>query len=272
VLLVAILLMENTKMSIKDIILNDYVGTGRVGVDLDTALFNINDFSKKVSGIESSYGTNQINSKSSARGIYQFLTKGEGNSFQTGLQRVKNAYTQALGANAVPRWVDVALSDESRDPMKLSDLQQEEVMLANLYMHPKTNLSGMLEGDATSSMDLYSKYHHTDTKHSATKARAKEFFKPPVMNEDGTQQTAGMGKIKDTITRPIDSGAVDTFQGDYTVKPNDNMYQIAKRNGMTLEDLVAINPQVQDPNMIRVGEQLNIGNSWWEDLKGKVFG
>ena len=253
------------KMSIKNIILQDYVGGQRVGVDADRALENINDFSRKVSGIESSYGTDQVNKTSSARGIYQFLTKGDGNAFLTGLNRVKNAYTDV--GQTVPPWVNVAMGHG--DPMKLSDLQQEEVMLANIYKQSKSNLSGMLEGDAKSSMDLYSKFHHTDTSHAATNKRAAQFFKPD--NQGGSEINVAAG-IRDTITRPIESGAMDTLQGEYTVKPNDNMYQIAKRNGMTLEDLVSINPQVQDPNRINVGQQLNIGNSWFENLKDKLFG
>ena len=251
-------------MSIKDIILDAY--SERADVPREIGLSNINDFSRKVSGVESSYGTNLTNSTSSARGIYQFLTEGKGNAFQTGLNRVKNAYTNA--GMDVPDYI--ARARKHNDPIKLTDSQQEEVMLANVYMHPESNLKGMIEGDNKSAMNLYRKYHHTDMDHAATADRASEFFKPTeeIVTETGevVQQPRGMGSIWDTITSPFDSGAVDAIQGNYVVKPNDNMYQIAKRHGMSLDDLVSINPQVANPHMINVGQELNLGNGWFDKL------
>jgi hypothetical protein len=250
-------------MSIKDIILDAY--SERTSVDRKDALNNMNTFSKQVSGVESSYGTNLINPDSSARGIYQFLTKGTGNAFQTGLNRTMNAYKDA--GKKVPAWVERAR--KHNDPIKLTDGQQEEVMLANIYKQKTSNLTGMLEGNNNASMDLYRRHHHTDLEHTATADRAAEFFRPSVMveTEQGLiQKPYGLGDIWDTITSPFDSGAVDAFQGNYTVKPNDNMYQIARRNGMTLEDLVAINPEIKNPSIIHVGQNINLGNGWFESL------
>lgn len=40
------------------------------------------------------------------------------------------------------------------------------------------------------------------------------------------------------------------FKGRYTVKPGDTMYFIAKRHGVSLDDLIAANPQITNPSII----------------------
>ncbi|CEP67645.1 Spore coat assembly protein SafA [Moorella glycerini] len=44
----------------------------------------------------------------------------------------------------------------------------------------------------------------------------------------------------------------------YTVKSGDTMYLIARRFGITLDELIAANPQVKDPNLIYPGQVLCI--------------
>lgn len=46
------------------------------------------------------------------------------------------------------------------------------------------------------------------------------------------------------------------FQGRYTVVSGDTMYFIAQRFGVSLEALIAANPQISDPNLIYPGDQL----------------
>ena len=47
----------------------------------------------------------------------------------------------------------------------------------------------------------------------------------------------------------------------YTVKAGDTLSKIASRNGLTLPQLLQANPQVSDPNKIKVGDVLNLPNS-----------
>lgn len=47
----------------------------------------------------------------------------------------------------------------------------------------------------------------------------------------------------------------------YTVRPGDTMSKIAMRNGVTVAQLLQANPQVTDPNRIKVGDVLNIPDS-----------
>lgn len=47
----------------------------------------------------------------------------------------------------------------------------------------------------------------------------------------------------------------------YTVKAGDTLSKIASRNGLTLTQLLQANPQISDPNRIKVGDTLNLPNS-----------
>lgn len=44
----------------------------------------------------------------------------------------------------------------------------------------------------------------------------------------------------------------------YTVQAGDTMYSIARKFGVTLDQLIKANPQIKDPNKIRVGQVINI--------------
>ena len=44
----------------------------------------------------------------------------------------------------------------------------------------------------------------------------------------------------------------------YVVKPGDTLSKIAKANGVTLAQLLQANPQIKDPNKIRVGQSINV--------------
>ena len=46
----------------------------------------------------------------------------------------------------------------------------------------------------------------------------------------------------------------------YTVRPGDTLSKIAMRNGVTLAQLLQTNPQVTDPNKIKVGDVINVPN------------
>ncbi len=51
---------------------------------------------------------------------------------------------------------------------------------------------------------------------------------------------------------PVNNGST------YTVQSNDTLSKIADRIGMTLAELTAKNPQIEDVNKIRVGQQINL--------------
>ncbi|ADG82559.1 LysM peptidoglycan-binding domain-containing protein [Thermincola potens] len=44
----------------------------------------------------------------------------------------------------------------------------------------------------------------------------------------------------------------------YVVKPGDTLYIIAQRFGVTVADILAVNPQIRDPNLIFPGQVIII--------------
>jgi len=53
-------------------------------------------------------------------------------------------------------------------------------------------------------------------------------------------------------TGQVSSGAT------HTVVPGDTMWDIAQANGMSLGELVALNPQIENPRLIRPGQKINL--------------
>lgn len=47
----------------------------------------------------------------------------------------------------------------------------------------------------------------------------------------------------------------------YTVVRGDTMYEIARRFGISLDSLIRANPQISNPNVINIGDRLNIPNN-----------
>ena len=124
---------------------------------LDINANTLDDFIAQTAEIESEGG--KISGESSAKGTFQFLTKGEDNAFQTALNRTAASY-EAMGRD-VPGWVVKA--QQHNDPLKLTYDQEKEVFLANLYQQKGTDelFKGISEGDPLAKYQLYAKYHHT---------------------------------------------------------------------------------------------------------------
>ena len=47
----------------------------------------------------------------------------------------------------------------------------------------------------------------------------------------------------------------------YTVVAGDTMYKIAQRLGISLESLISANPNIPNPNIIQIGQTINIPNT-----------
>ena len=61
---------------------------------------------------------------------------------------------------------------------------------------------------------------------------------------------------------PVNSGFTrhrpQQDSNQYTVRSGDTMGKIARQHGVTLQQLLDANPQVRNPNMIHVGQALNL--------------
>lgn len=78
-------------------------------------------------------------------------------------------------------------------------------------------------------------------------------------------------KLKKSIGADTRHGAPPCPQGMYyTVEPCDTMFLIAQRFGICLEQLIAANPQIKDPNLIYPGQVLCIPKREIEPLPDGV--
>ena len=82
-------------------------------------------------------------------------------------------------------------------------------------------------------------------------------FEAPVLEQQQQEQ------VVDVNASELDTPAQ---QATHTVADNDTLYNIAKRSGMSVEDLQAINPEVTDHTNLQLGQQLRVGNDWFEEL------
>ena len=44
----------------------------------------------------------------------------------------------------------------------------------------------------------------------------------------------------------------------YRVEQGDTLWEIARRFGLSLETLIALNPQIKNPNLIHVGDEVRV--------------
>lgn len=72
-------------------------------------------------------------------------------------------------------------------------------------------------------------------------------------SQGGTGNLAGLYVAK--AQSPAESPMAG---GNYMVRPGDTLSGIASRSGVGLNDMMVANPQIKNPNMIYVGQQLNI--------------
>lgn len=61
-----------------------------------------------------------------------------------------------------------------------------------------------------------------------------------------------------TVTDRRPSESIWYAEGDYTVRSGDTLSRIARRNNLTLDELLCRNAQITNRNMIRVGQKLNL--------------
>ena len=67
---------------------------------------------------------------------------------------------------------------------------------------------------------------------------------------------------KPLVTQPNSELSQDRY---YTVKSGDSLSKIAKDNNMSLDDLLKLNPDFKNnPNLISIGQQINLGQGYKE--------
>lgn len=67
--------------------------------------------------------------------------------------------------------------------------------------------------------------------------------------------------IQSVVNQLVKGEKVETVAEYYTVVKGDTLYKIAKANGITLESLILLNPQISNPNLIYAGQKIKVKES-----------
>lgn len=83
---------------------------------------------------------------------------------------------------------------------------------------------------------------------------------PPTTKYTAPSRPTPLAPTTNTQTPPVAPPVVAPTGGNYAVKSGDTLSRIASSNGMSLQQLLALNPQYQaNPSLIKVGASLNLG-------------
>ena len=80
--------------------------------------------------------------------------------------------------------------------------------------------------------------------------------------EDDSGYDGNLSETRDSRIQAGSSSAAPAENGSsgsvYTVKRGDTLWGIARRYGVTLNDLIAVNPQIKNPNLIYPGNEVRL--------------
>lgn len=159
-----------------------------IGVDPGRSAAHIHEFADKVAWIESDANTKAENETSSAKGAYQWLTKGDENAFQDDLNGAALYYKKS--GTETPEWITSAI--ESNDPTALTFEESKKLFLFRMYRTaPNADLRRAYTGDKETQKDLYYTKHHTNPD-EATMQRVESVYQP--VNEAVTQVATEEGE------------------------------------------------------------------------------
>lgn len=74
--------------------------------------------------------------------------------------------------------------------------------------------------------------------------------------EDYTGHETGLAVVSGSAAEPAQ--AVSADRREHTVARGESLWSIAVDYGIPLDDLIALNPQIKNPNLIQVGEKVRV--------------
>lgn len=196
-------------------------------------------------------------------------------SFETGgtfSPSVKNPTSSATGLIQFLDSTARGLGTSTGELSRMSSVEQ--LKYVEKYFQPFTGRLGTLEAVYTSVLSGSPKPDPNTTLFSAG-SNAYSSNRGLDLNGDG-RITAGeaTSKVRARISgeldgtpapapRPDGNGgdpAPRPAGGDYTVRSGDTLSGIAQRNGVSLQSLIAANPQISNPNLIYPGQTVHLPN------------
>ena len=196
-------------------------------------------------------------------------------SFETGgtfSPSVKNPTSSATGLIQFLDSTARGLGTSTGELSRMSSVEQ--LHYVEKYFQPFTGRLGTLEAVYTSVLSGSPKPDPNTTLFSAG-SNAYSANRGLDLNGDG-RITAGeaTSKVRERISGELDGspapapnpGGGDTpaprpAGGDYTVRSGDTLSGIAQRNGVSLQALIAANPQIANPNLIHPGQTVHVPGS-----------
>lgn len=76
--------------------------------------------------------------------------------------------------------------------------------------------------------------------------------------------------VQSVVNAMVNGDTAKPEYDTYTVKKGDTMYAIAKAHGIDLKQLISINPQIENPSLIFVGQIINLKEKKKEEEKPKI--
>lgn len=74
--------------------------------------------------------------------------------------------------------------------------------------------------------------------------------------KDASEAVTGLASSPGAPSSAADASPAD---GKYTVQPGDSLSKIANKYNVSLDQIIAANPQIKDPNVIHPREVINLG-------------
>ena len=165
-------------------------------------------------------------------------------------------YTGAtFGTN---EYVSIILEDSNNNLTHYGRVAQPADTIGSFEFKLPSGLS-----DGTYTLHVFSEQYNGDYKTDYASAfdNVTLTVKNPTQTTDTTDNSNSNDTSTSTETTTTETVEAAPITITYTVKKDDYMRKIAREHGITLEQLIALNPQIKNPNLIYAGQVLIVGQT-----------
>ena len=155
-------------------------------------------------------------------------------------------------------YVSIILEDSNNNLTHYGRVAQPADTIGNFEFKLPSGLS-----DGTYTLHVFSEQYNGDYKTDYASAfdNVTLTVKNPTQTTDTTDNSNSNDTSTSTETTTTETVEAAPITITYTVKKDDYMRKIAREHGITLEQLIALNPQIKNPNLIYAGQVLIVGQT-----------